>query len=226
MREREKERLKSFQLTERPLDVALQRLKNGKCPYCLSEKLHHNVSTHIGQMHGESAYETRARFGLNRHTPLCLPEMSEHLTEVHPPTSKAFLAYDRSQIAKFRESGLRPEGQENVAKADRTACTAALIASWQGRDRKAVARSIPPETRHRSGVLGRQGLEARYGKERIREWMLEARARRTEDDIRRGQQHATETMNRKYRSSPEWVDWWKERIREGRREYDLDKEMH
>lgn len=193
----------------------------GQCPWCKSGMTFKILALHTYLIHGISGYKLRELAGLNRSTSICDPDHSANLSMLQKLKLEAgknpnFIDYDRSQIASFRERGLRPEGQENWSATARTPERRCVFKEAMAKvNRKEVASRVPKEVRQEKARKAGLALAKQRGPEGVKLAMAHARELITPEAKRIRIEHATDTMNAKYRSDPEWCERWRARLKEG-----------
>lgn len=193
----------------------------GQCPWCESGKTFKVLALHTYLIHGISRYELRELAGLNRSTSICDPDHSAKLSmlqkvKLESGKNPNFMAYDRSQIASFRERGLRPEGQENWSATARTPERRRVFKEAMAKvNRKEIASRVPLEVRQEIARKGGLAIVKQRGPEGVKLAMAHAREFITPETQRIRIEHAVATMNEKYRSDPEWCERWRARVKEG-----------
>jgi len=207
------------------VDVQPQVLRRyitvGQCPWCERKKSFKVLALHTYQVHGISGYELRELAGLNRGTSICDPDYSAKLSVLQRAKLEAgknlnFTAYNRGQIASFREKGLRPEGQKNWRTVARTSKRQQVFKKAMAKvDRKEVALQVPAEVRQEIARKGGLALANQRGPKGVKLAMAHAREFITPEVKRIQTEHAATTMNKKYRSDPEWCERWRARLKEG-----------
>lgn len=193
----------------------------GQCPWCKSGMTFKILALHTYLIHGISGYKLRELAGLNRSTSICDPDHSTKLSmlqklKLETGKNPNFMDYDRSQIASFRERGLRPEGQENWSATAKTLERRRVFKEAMAKvNRKEVASRVPKEVRREKARKAGLALAKQRGPEGVKLAMAHARELRTPESEHIRIEHATATMNEKYRSDPEWRERWRARLKEG-----------
>jgi hypothetical protein len=220
-----RERVRQILETEGlPSGKKLRRyISAGQCPWCKSGITFKILALHTYLIHGISGYELRALAGLNRSTSICDPAHSAKLSmlqklKLETGKNPNFMNYDRSQIASLRERGLRSEGQENWSAIARTPERRRVFKQAMAKvNRKEVASRVPKEVRQERAKKAGLALAKQRGPEGVKLAMAHAREFRTPESEHIRAEHATATMNEKYRSDPEWCERWRARSKEGGR---------
>ncbi len=222
MRKREiiRDKKKNAQL-DIPLDRELieQYVFACMCPFCKDGVVYKMLPLHIYHMHGISAYELREEFGLNRHHKLISPETSERMSgrNKNNRAGERLLKHPNwgDITSRYQDGGKREEAIETQkAISNSPEAKKRFAKAMAGLDRKAIALTIPRETRIAISRIGARAFwDSMTTRERKR-FMAPIRALRTPESENVRKQHATETMNKLYRSNTIWCEKWRKQTTE------------